>query len=302
MARMALTMVIAGTSLLFAEAVEKTNIAITELAAEGIEESSVRVISDRLRTELFKTGAFTVVERGQMEEILKEQGFQQSGCASDACVVEVGQILGVKQMVAGSVGRLGGLFTLNIRMIDVATANITHTVNVDCRCPIEDVLTTSTTDIARQLAAVVTGEEPPPIMSSTAEETDRGRRAVKRDGEGGKVHRKWPKWLFGSLAVVSTGLGVVMDQSVKDNVDKMQDKQDEYYRYMDENPPDDPYPDYNSEYEKLHDDAQSQATSYSYRDDRAHLGLHYACCVCSGTEPCEDSPVCNGHRFQSGLY
>ena len=42
-----------------------------------------------------------------MEDILKEQGFQQTGCTSDECVVEVGKIIGVQQMVGGSISKVG---------------------------------------------------------------------------------------------------------------------------------------------------------------------------------------------------
>jgi TolB-like protein len=276
MARLVLALVLLGSLHGFAAETAKTNIAITELDAEGIDESSVRVISDRLRTELFKTGMFTVVERGQMEEILKEQGFQQSGCTSDACVVEVGQILGVKQMLAGSVGRIGGLFTLNIRMIDVATSSISHTVNVDCRCPIEDVLTKSTTDIARQLAAVAAGEEPPPLLSATADETERGREAVRRDGQGGKVHRKWPKWVFGSLAVVSVGCGVVMDGMVQEHVDEMKRIEEEYTRKVIDNP--DANLDPASYYYQFYKDDYEDR----YRAAEDNAGLRNVCYALSG--------------------
>jgi len=40
-------------------------------------------LTDRLRSELVRTGRITVVERGQMEQILAEQDFQLTGCASD---------------------------------------------------------------------------------------------------------------------------------------------------------------------------------------------------------------------------
>lgn len=242
----------------FAAAAQETfPIALTELQAEGIDESSVRVISDRLRTELFKTGEFMVVERGQMEEILKEQGFQQSGCTSDACVVEVGQILGVKGMIAGSVGKLGGLFTLNVRLIDVGSASITQTVNVDCTCPIEEVLTKSTPEIARKLAEAVTGK-----TIASADDTERGRDAVRRDGEKGKrKHRLWPKFVFGGLAVASAVGGLAMNGQVDDAVDRMVQTEDDYHRVVDESAdPGDPYDEFAGMYEEAWKDASETAT------------------------------------------
>ncbi len=127
------------------------SVAVNDLDPKGIDMETADVISDRLRTELFKTGFFTVVERGQMEEILKEQGFQQSGCISDACSVEMGQLLGVANMIAGTIGKVGETFTINLRLIDVGTGKILFTANIDLRGKIDDVLSKSTVDIAKKL-------------------------------------------------------------------------------------------------------------------------------------------------------
>jgi PEGA domain len=51
------------------------------------------------------------------------------------------------------VGKLGGMYTLNVRMIDVKTAEIVYSASVDCRCAIEDVLTNSVPSIAGKIAA-----------------------------------------------------------------------------------------------------------------------------------------------------
>jgi len=136
---------------LFAQG-KKLNIAVSDLAGQGIEQSSTAIISDRLRTELFKQGGFTVLERNAMQDILKEQGFQQSGCTSDACAVEIGQLLGVSYIVVGTVGKLGHLFTIDVRMIEVSTGKISYSENVDCDCPIEKVLTSSVVAIARKIS------------------------------------------------------------------------------------------------------------------------------------------------------
>lgn len=80
----------------------KTPIAVQDLVPEGIEASAASIISERLRSALFSTGTFDVIERNAMSSILAEQGFQASGACSEAeCIIEIGQLLGVTQMVAG---------------------------------------------------------------------------------------------------------------------------------------------------------------------------------------------------------
>jgi TolB-like protein len=145
-----LLLVIVSTTALFAQ--PKTNIAVTDLPGQGVDQASAQIISDRLRNELFKTGSCTVLERGAMQDILKEQGFQQSGCTSDQCMVEIGQMLGVTHLVAGIVGKIGNMYTISVRLIDIKSGKIMYTDNVDCKCQIEDVLTGSVTAIAKKIA------------------------------------------------------------------------------------------------------------------------------------------------------
>ena len=130
------------------------SIAVLDLDAEGVSKSEARIISQRLRTVLFETGKFIVLERDNMDEILKEQGFQQSGCTSDDCVVEIGKLIGMQQMVAGSIGKIGDLYTFNVRIIDVESGQVLKTAIDDCDCLIEEVLTTST----QQIVQMLTGE------------------------------------------------------------------------------------------------------------------------------------------------
>ena len=89
----------------------KLNIAVNDLRGEGIDKSSANIISERIRSELINTGVFRVMERAEMQTILKEQGFQQSGaCIDQQCLVQVGQLLGVDRIVAGSVGMIGSIY------------------------------------------------------------------------------------------------------------------------------------------------------------------------------------------------
>ena len=108
-------------------------IAVLDLQGEGVSKSAAKTLTDRLRSKLVNTGAFHVLEREQMDEILGEQGFQQSGCVSDECLVEIGRLVGVEQMVGGSIGKIGQTYTLDLRTIDVQTGRILKTVSEDYR-------------------------------------------------------------------------------------------------------------------------------------------------------------------------
>lgn len=108
----------------------------------GVTEPDGDLISDRLRAEIFNTGNANVMERNQMQEILKEQGFQQSGatCTDEDCLVKMGQMLGVQYLIAGSLGKLGSMFMVNMRTIDVQTGKIVRAVSVDVKGDVEDLV------------------------------------------------------------------------------------------------------------------------------------------------------------------
>lgn len=129
-------------------------IAVLDLEGKGISKIEASVLTDKLRTELHNTQHFAVIERAKMEEVLKEQGFQQTGCTSSECVVEAGQLIGVERMVAGSVGKVGSMFLVTIRMIDVQLGKIDKIVEEKITGKIEDVLEFGITNVARKMAGL----------------------------------------------------------------------------------------------------------------------------------------------------
>ncbi|MCD4693727.1 MAG: hypothetical protein K8R79_12490, partial [Calditrichales bacterium] len=110
-----------------------------------------------------------------MKEILGEQGFQLTGCTSNECVVEAGKVLGVSQIIAGNIGKIGSLYTISIRLIDVQTGKILKMANVDCECRIEKVLTTSVRNVVERLLGKKVGnhfDNEPQIFPDTVTDID----------------------------------------------------------------------------------------------------------------------------------
>jgi TolB-like protein len=117
---------IGNVSGLYAQKQEKKiTVALLNMGARsGISLSGAATLTDRLRTELVNLKVFTILERGQMNAILEEQGFALSGCTTSECAVEAGQLLGVQQMIAGDVGKVGKVITIDVRVFDVETGKI----------------------------------------------------------------------------------------------------------------------------------------------------------------------------------
>jgi hypothetical protein len=100
-------------------------IAINKLVAIGVTEGEAVSLTDALRSEIGKTGKYQVMERTQMDDILKEQGFQNSGaCDETSCVIEMGKILAVSHMVMGNIGMVGETYSVSVRLVAVGTGKI----------------------------------------------------------------------------------------------------------------------------------------------------------------------------------
>ena len=126
-------------------------IAVLDFDGNGVSQSETRTLTNRLRDELFKTGVYIVLERGKMDEVLKEQGFQQTGCVTSECAVEVGNMLGVQQMIGGSIGKVGNIYTVSARVIDVETGKVLKSANYDHIGDIGQLLIKGMKDLAYDL-------------------------------------------------------------------------------------------------------------------------------------------------------
>ena len=129
-----------------------------EFDGANITRDEIGILADRLSSEIFKLGEYTVVERSAMDEILSEQGFQQSGCTSTDCAVEVGALLGVQKMVTGSIGKIGKLYTITAKSIDVETGKIDNQISLDVSGTIEILLTETMSKVSTQLFRVKSEE------------------------------------------------------------------------------------------------------------------------------------------------
>ena len=128
-------------------------IAVNDLKGNGLSSSEVAIISDRLRLELFQTGAYIVMERGEMNTILQEMEFQNSGACDEAsCMVEVGQLLGVSKIVAGSIGKIGNFYTISLRLIDVQSGKLEGSATHDYKGDISGLISNGISVVAKKLA------------------------------------------------------------------------------------------------------------------------------------------------------
>ena len=129
----------------------QATIAVFDLENNGLKDSEVRILTDRLQSELVKVGGYTVVERKKIEKVFAEQKFQMSGCVEE-CLIEVGVLLGAKEIVIGSVGRFGSIYTVSARLVNATTGEMIQSTDYDSNEGISSLLTVGMEEIARDLA------------------------------------------------------------------------------------------------------------------------------------------------------
>ncbi len=140
--------------------------AVIEFEGNGVSDFEVTALTDRFRDEVVKLGSEIVVERGKMEEVLKEQAFQQTGCTFSECAVEVGKLLSVQKIIIGSISKVGNLFSVSCRLVSVETGEILKVTNFDYDGEIGDLLKFGMKESVYQLFDLVLPEGEKRIATS----------------------------------------------------------------------------------------------------------------------------------------
>lgn len=110
-------LILAFTAPLFSA--DKMRIAILDMKEDGVSRRIARVASNMIRNEFINLRKYTVVERNQMNLIMKEQGFQKSGCTDQECAVQLGRLMAARKILVGEVSELGKSLILTVRIVDV---------------------------------------------------------------------------------------------------------------------------------------------------------------------------------------
>jgi len=135
------------------------NVAVLPFTGNSdVKPDELAAITSRFESELMSQGTFRVLERRNVDAILREQGFQQSGmCNTSDCQVEVGQMLGVERIITGEVTRMDKLWSLTLRMVDVGTGAVAASHVLDIKGKLETVLRGG----CPEMAEIIAGKKQP---------------------------------------------------------------------------------------------------------------------------------------------
>lgn len=172
-----LLLILVTTSLFAQFNLDKIPIAILDFDGEGISKQALIALTNQFRGNLVELKSHTILDRGKMSDILKEQGFQLTGCTSSECAVEAGKILNVRKMISGSIGKVGATYTINISLLDVQSSRIEKSYNRTYSGKVDGLL-----DVFKEIA-------------------------YSMSGKSSKGKSKAPIYIFGTTALASVGFG-----------------------------------------------------------------------------------------------
>ena len=103
---------------------------VAPLKAVGVPANDVAILTAELRTQIGRSSSHRLVTPEEMDAVSEELERQLSGGCDDAsCIAELGGALGAKFLVTGQVGKLGSLFTLQLKLIDIETVAAQRTAS-----------------------------------------------------------------------------------------------------------------------------------------------------------------------------
>ena len=98
--------------------------AILKLSSDFNNAQYDEYITDILTEAIFNTGSVKIIERGNLEKIIKEQKLQASGLIDERTAKDVGKVSGADYVCYGSIKDIGQKFTISARVVDVETGEI----------------------------------------------------------------------------------------------------------------------------------------------------------------------------------
>ncbi len=177
--------------LFFSLAYSQPSIAVVEFEGKGISQTEASALTDRFSSELFTLGTFRLIERDQMEDILEEQGFQQTGCVTAECAVEVGMMVGAEQIITGSISRVGNVISVSSKIVNVSSGEIIKISTYDFKGEVGELLTVGMKQAVAQLTSAISDVQ---LMSVDE---------IRRRAGSHKARRN--RWLLGSVISFTAG-------------------------------------------------------------------------------------------------
>ncbi len=149
-------------------------VAVLSFVGNGVSPIQAELLTNRFSTTLAQTNKLKLVERNEMDNILEEQDFQNSGCTDASCAVEIGKMLNVVYMIGGSIGQLGSTYAIDIKMFSVESGEIAKAVGQTYKGDIDGLIAQ-----IEKSAWLIVGLEPPAALTIAQGSAEKPLKPVK---------------------------------------------------------------------------------------------------------------------------
>jgi len=119
---------------------------------QNMDPSVIVPSTDKIIERLVVSGRFTVLDRANIESVLKEREFQVSGMVSDQDVVTAGKYLGADFVVVAKISKVGDTYFISAKMINIKTGVIANQTSAQGEGKISTLI-----DLAGQVGEVLSG-------------------------------------------------------------------------------------------------------------------------------------------------
>ncbi|MBW1677511.1 MAG: hypothetical protein JRJ79_13140 [Deltaproteobacteria bacterium] len=103
---------------------EKSTLAIFPIKTENSDlKNLLPTVTDFLITEFLNSGRFKIIDRENVERIVKEVRACQAGYLEEGCMEEM-KVKGTEKMITGSLSRIGRKYVITIKLTDLSTGRI----------------------------------------------------------------------------------------------------------------------------------------------------------------------------------
>jgi Curli production assembly/transport component CsgG len=124
-------MILAGCAANTRSGAGPTSVAVWDPEALGLmsaaQKAMGKVMAGRILDLISRSPGYEVVEREDLIKILEEQHLGSSSLIDDQTRLQLGRIIGCRQMVFGAYQVIGNVMRLDIRNVDVSTGKILKT-------------------------------------------------------------------------------------------------------------------------------------------------------------------------------
>jgi hypothetical protein len=121
--------------------------------SEKIHDEVVNTVRDpgKVELEVLKADTIDVLERKKLREIYEEIDLTTPICTDSECALEIGRIARADYVIIGSVSLLRNLYSISLRMIEVATGKVVSSATVERKGDIEKLFSESSKKVVYNL-------------------------------------------------------------------------------------------------------------------------------------------------------